>query len=101
MLRVTVEDEDHTLGCLLRDAVFHIDPKCFAAFIVPHPLERNLVISVRSSTCDERRVLQDAIEHARDRIADIRRSLDAHDIHQTATALDGQGARATRARAKK
>jgi len=44
-MRFEIDGQGHTLGCLLRDAMFECGAE-FAACTVPHPLHHGLVVTI-------------------------------------------------------
>lgn len=73
-----IENEDHTVGCLLRPRLFQEGAK-FAACIVKHP--KDTFISIQIESDDEKQCLLNAITNAQNDLEKMIKYVDAHKIH--------------------
>ncbi len=64
MLEVIVENETHTLACLIRPYLFKNGAE-FGACVVEHPQQKHLKILIENSTNNEKDILETSIKNAR------------------------------------
>lgn len=68
-MRLVIEDQEHTLACLLRQQLFD-SGAAFAACTVPHPQERRLVVEVEAE--DDAHLLRDAVHLVQRRLDEVK-----------------------------
>tara|TARA_B100000482_G_C12567239_1_gene282473 strand:+ start:512 stop:784 length:273 start_codon:yes stop_codon:yes gene_type:complete len=73
-----IENEDHTVGCLLRPRLFN-EGASFAACVVKHP--KDTFISIQIEADDEIDCLLSAITNAHNDLDKMIKYVDAHKIH--------------------
>jgi DNA-directed RNA polymerase subunit L len=62
---ITIENEDHTLGNIMQEYLLSHNSIIFAAYNVPHPLEKKLKISYIAKNSEEsKKIFIDSIDNA-------------------------------------
>ena len=80
-----IENEGHTLACLLREGLFECGAT-FAACTVAHPQDTHMTVCVDSD--DPPQTLLDAIADATSKVERCLTALDAYEAHQAAAAVE-------------
>ena len=68
---ITVNDEDHTLGNLLRAEFLRDSDVVFSAYNVPHPLTKSVQIRLQTLEKDTKQVLADSVQSLVDQVDEL------------------------------
>ena len=79
MLVLNIPDEGHTVGCLLRNRLFMFGAD-FAACIVSHPQDKNLLIKVQGENCHE--IIKDALDASKKDVNEMLKSVQSYIFHE-------------------
>ena len=82
MREYTIDDQGHTIGCMLRPRLFE-NGASFAACVVLHPQDKNLVMKVEAA--DPNQCVMDAIYQATKDLDQMIREVDTFITHKSLT----------------